>query len=238
MPINPSAARAPRCTRCRLQGEALISSGTEPRQINHRLRKVFVQGDVPVGIVLLGERLEADGLQFVEHRQAQLGGLGVARVFEGREDVGVLVAGKAICLGDHGVDGGAGAQRSSSDASTGHVRGIFPSSRQASPSCSCHNDRKLRLIATSRTASWHRKRRVSAGSLSIHCTRSSTTLPRFDWTTRRACASNENALNMVHANKALAFGRILGVDSISIEWAATAPGGRRQTREDRSFVLG
>ena len=40
------------------------------------------------------------GFQLVEHRQAQLGGLGVARVLEGREDVGVLVAGEAIRVGD------------------------------------------------------------------------------------------------------------------------------------------
>ncbi len=39
--------------------------------------------------MFLGEGAQADRFQLVEAGQTQLGGLGVARVLEGREDVGV-----------------------------------------------------------------------------------------------------------------------------------------------------
>ena len=50
--------------------------------------------------------LGAEGFEFVEGGEAESGGLGVGLVGEGREDVGVLVAGQAIGIGDHGVNGG------------------------------------------------------------------------------------------------------------------------------------
>ena len=67
--------------------------------------EVFVQGDVVVGVMLAGEGVEVELLQFVELGQAELGGLGVAGVAEGAEHVLVLVARKAVGVGHHGVDG-------------------------------------------------------------------------------------------------------------------------------------
>ena len=58
-----------------------------------------------VGVVFAGEGIEADRSEFVEGCEAEVGGVGVAFVAEGGEDVGVLVAGEAIGLGDNGING-------------------------------------------------------------------------------------------------------------------------------------
>ncbi len=71
-------------------GRALHRFGRKLWQVDNRLRKILVEGDVPVGIVFPGERVEAEGVQFVEGSQTQLGCLGIALVAEGGEHVLVL----------------------------------------------------------------------------------------------------------------------------------------------------
>jgi hypothetical protein len=46
-------------------------------QVDDGLGEVFVQGDVVVGVMLAGEGVEAELLEFIEPGQAQLRGLGV-----------------------------------------------------------------------------------------------------------------------------------------------------------------
>jgi hypothetical protein len=65
---------------------------TWDRQLDHRLRKVFIERDVPVEVLLAGERYQADRAQFLESGETKLGGFGIAYVAEGREDMGVLLA--------------------------------------------------------------------------------------------------------------------------------------------------
>ena len=82
---------------------------------------------------------EADGLQLVEGGEAELGGLEVALVAEGGEDVFVLLTVQAVGIGNDAVDGSTdGPAGVVFTSRTGHsVFGI--GSRQMSPSCSVHS---------------------------------------------------------------------------------------------------
>ena len=73
-----------------------VRGGGGNGQINHRLERVLVERDVPVGILFLGEGFEADLLQVVEGGEALARGVFVTGVAEGAEDMGVLVACQAV----------------------------------------------------------------------------------------------------------------------------------------------
>jgi hypothetical protein len=68
----------------------------EPRQLDHRLGQPLVERAVPVGVVFVGELLQADPLHLVDLRRAERWCLGVAPVPEGRQDVGILVTIQAV----------------------------------------------------------------------------------------------------------------------------------------------
>ena len=88
-------------------GGSGVGGGFGDGQVNHQLRQILVEREVPIGVVLLGEGGEAEGLQLVEGSEALARGVFVAGVAEGAQDVGVLVARQAVGVGHHGVNGGA-----------------------------------------------------------------------------------------------------------------------------------
>jgi len=65
---------------------------------------MLVEWALPVGVVLPGEGTEADGLQFIESGKAQLRRLGITAMAEGGEHVLVLLARKAVGIGDRRIN--------------------------------------------------------------------------------------------------------------------------------------
>jgi hypothetical protein len=87
-------------------GAVLFEGGGGDREVNDRLGQDFVERDVPIRIVLFGERFEADGLQLVEGGEALARGVFVAGVAESAQDVSVLGTRQAVGIGHLGVNRG------------------------------------------------------------------------------------------------------------------------------------